>query len=160
MRSAWDTLSEAADDDDDLASLVARAKGKDYKTQFPGGEHVPFSTGLPQDTRDRATRDAGLSKTMQSRMRAPWTGKNQPPTDTEIVSWLRATRYADLVIAIDDRKEMAELVSTLSASMGHKKPLSPQLVGRYVGKLLLAYDEDQARQILMDLIKELNGEKR
>lgn len=150
MLSPWQVLCEALDDDDDLASLHARALGKTQPTKFPAPARAEFE---PDDDVAAAMKDAGLN---------PTSSKTQQHKDSVAYTknWMRAMRYADQVLTIDDRKEMAELVQTFAAGMQHKRPLSPQLLGRYVGQLLLAHDENHAKQVLMNLSQELMGEKR
>lgn len=184
MLSPWQLLAEAFDDDEDLTTLARRYKtgpGVTDRVTDPKGlakfgqpsrgsgqsGHTPFSaaaatgTGIPRTGQSTAGDDDVTSATRDAGLTVPTSKSQQHQQSVEYTkAWMIASRYADQVLSIDDRKDMAELVSTFAAGMQHKRPLSPQLMGRYVGKLLLAHTEEQARQVLMDLVKELNGEKR
>ena len=154
----YDKLKEAIGDEDDLSALVknAKNKNKEQPSTLKSFSSSEFSTGEPDDDAASARKAAGLSE--------PPTGYKAGDTRPEDIAytkdWMASQRYADQVITIDDRKDMSELIATFAAGMHHKRPLSPQMVGRYVGKLLLAHSEEQARMILMALSAEIRGIKR
>lgn len=167
-------MDEAFDDDDDLGSLVQKAKSTygsrhsepdmvtrytDYKAGKRGTKQEPkpsqpsqmykIGSGDPDDSVEDAARDAGLKLS-----KVPDSGSPQQNHE-RLMDLLRMSRFADMVLGITDRSEMKELIMTMSMYFDMTYPLSPGQVQKFVSRLLLANTEEQANHVLADLAAEM-----